>query len=227
MKTGQKILIGALIGGTIMFGATTYLKFFRNRKAKKMSKTPSVNSHSEIKVGKSLVLTPDSEFSKYDLIVVYGGMHFATPAWMKKQIPDSILNRNIVVIVPYNDPWSRTIGTIKKATEGKNIGRTSLLGYSGGGYMVLDVMQHLTPSFIGLIDPSIHMRQLQFPVTKNFRMLWGSPGMIDIFEDNGQRYTKMEKKIKDAGGVSQRSSDSNHGNYPKAFFRLYEKELNA
>jgi hypothetical protein len=76
-------------------------------------------------------------------IIIWGGMHYATPKWMNQQIPEWMWGQYEIYIVPYGTPLSQ----IKKDIDPKT---TGLIGFSAGG---LDVLKNYSKdyAFIGLI----------------------------------------------------------------------------
>lgn len=107
----------------------------------------------KIQVPKYVVTTPNSNVSN-NMAIVFGGMHYATPEWMEKQVPDIYKSNKVFLFV---DSW-RTKTTLKEALlyKSKNLpgfNITSVSGFSLGGYETWGAIAN-NYDFIGLMDPS-------------------------------------------------------------------------
>ena len=56
--------------------------------------------------GDSIITIPHTNFPKNDVVIVYGGLHYATPRWMYEQLSNStakeLMYTSIFIFVPYN-----------------------------------------------------------------------------------------------------------------------------
>ena len=95
------------------------------------------------------------------------------------------------------------------------------MGFSAGG---LQVQSNYSPSWkiAGLIDPSTKTQYLELPFSDNVKMIYNNSNWTGSLAGIGTVQTKLEQKIKNKGGYSEKVSIS-HENIPKYFF---EKFLN-
>lgn len=176
----------------------------------------------------SIVTVPDTEFKKYDVVVVYGGLHYATPKWMLEQVSKNtpeLLFSNIFVFVPYSVSLETTESIIRKALAGKQAKAYSLIGFSKGGENVVLSKNYRKWRFVGLIDPSIGWNYVNRSWGKETHFTYGSKEMMDIYEKNGGRYSKLKAIVKKGGGHAEKSV-TNHKTAPANFFTQFRKKIN-
>ena len=66
---------------------------------KKKAKRVFHQSFKKIEDGNSIITIPDTSFNHPDILIIYGGLHYATPKWMYDQVfsvAPSLLYGNIV-----------------------------------------------------------------------------------------------------------------------------------
>jgi len=221
MKAGTKVILtSALIIGAVIGGHLLWRKWLKKRITHQ-----SFQKETE---GNSIVTIPDTSFKKYDVIIVYGGLTYATPAWMYHQVHSSvpsILYGNIVIFVPWSASTSYVNSLVHKYTEGKDVGAMSMIGFSKGGEPVVDRQSDREWRFIGLIDPAIGWGAEKKNWGKETVFVYGSAPMMEIYESNGRRYSKLAEAVKKGGGTAK-NSVSTHSNSPKEFFEQYKFRIN-
>jgi len=219
-KNSKGILIATGIATLIV--VTTLIIF---RSTRKIIKT---RSFSQRKLNAAITTIPDTKFNKYDIIIVFGGLHYATPNWMltqmNKQTPDLLLS-NIVIFLPYSYSQAQTMDTIAKSSEGRKINSMSIIGFSKGGENVVNLKNTRRWRFVGLIDPAIGWNFDSKTWGKETRMTYGSSAMMKIYESNGSRYTNLSNLIHKGGGKSERTV-TDHKLAPEQFFKRFEKQIN-
>jgi len=159
-----------------------------------------------------------------NLIIIYGGINYATPDFMYKQLNKSIIDNNLIFIVPFNYNFNRLNIEIKKFTDKNNINikKTSIIGFSAGGHIVQQ-NYNKNFNFVGLIDPSTSPNYLNQNFSNNVYM---------IFNDNGwggypvikNTLPLLNDKINLAGGKSEKILKG-HSEIPAIFFNKYENNL--
>ena len=162
---------------------------------------------------------PNTELDKYDVLILFGGINYATPQWMEDNTPDTIKEKYLVYYLPWNYAINHKDSLL--AVLDKLPARSfSFAGFSAGGKSVFKVMDHYTSSgvlansingsrinkFI-LIDPSIYRDLVDSLDYRNTVMTYGSSGMIGLY---GDIYPTLDENIKKAGGEAEKQSKSHN-----------------
>jgi muramidase (phage lysozyme) len=102
-----------------------------------------------------------------------------------------------------------------------------IMGYSAGGYSVFNNYDKKY-KFVALIDPSLSSvsNTENRKYSKNVAMIWGSNGMMGI-SNWATRYPKVDNKIKDDGGFSQKINKLNHSKAIQIWFSKYGNKIVA
>jgi len=149
--------------------------------------------------------------------VVFGGIGYATPQWMKSQWVSAGLSTNNVIFLPYSST------ELSKLKKNNNI--TKILGFSAGGYDVWDeiISNSGQYTFIGLIDPSISQSTFEKykdgGLPSKVKSLSNSANWTGENASVGVRLKKLEKK-----GVLTKTNSS-HEKIPLEFFKKYKTNL--
>jgi hypothetical protein len=143
-------------------------------------------------------------------IIIWGGMYYATPEWMSKQIPKCMWSEYEIYIVPYGTPLS----SVKKDIDPKT---TGLIGFSAGG---LDVLKNYNKNyaFIGLIDPSTKQIHSKIDYGSNTFMVYNNKNWGSI----NPSLKKVSDQINNTGGKST-LVNLGHSSIPKYFFERHFK----
>ena len=141
-------------------------------------------------------------------IIVWGGMHYATPKWMNEQIPEWMWGEYEIFIAPYGTPLNK----IKTDIDPKT---TALIGFSAGG---LDVLNNYKKdyAFVGLIDPSTRDRHAFVEYGPNTFMIYDISNWGDI---NKNLDNVAAQVIKTGGKVVE--LNMNHRDMPRYFFETH------
>lgn len=140
-------------------------------------------------------------------LIIWGGMHYANPQWMDKQIPEWMWSRYEIIIYPYSTPL----------TMDYNPKTTGLIGFSAGG---LDVLKNYKKdyAFIGLIDPSTREKFVNIEYGPNTYMMYNQKN----WGTSNKFMTAVANKIKSWGGTAV-SLPMKHKDIPAHFFKTYFK----
>ena len=140
-------------------------------------------------------------------LIVWCGMHYADPSWMKKQIPDWMWGRYEIHIVSYRSP-------MPVITNPKT---TGLIGFSAGG---LDVLKHYNKdyAFVGLIDPSTHVGFTDDVYGPNTVMIYNTAN----WGGSNKSMKTVADQINKTGGTAV-SLSMGHKYMPSYFFKMYFK----
>ena len=159
--------------------------------------------------------------AKYDLVIIFGGMYYATPEWMFSQIPTDGLYKNIVVIAPYTMSFDKAKSIYEPALKDYKLKSTSVMGFSAGG---LQVQANYSPTWktAGLIDPSTKSQYLELPFSDNVKMIYNNANWTGNLAGIGTVQTQLEPKIKNKGGYAEKVSIA-HEKIPKYFFEKFLK----
>lgn len=221
----RNILIGS---GIVALGVTVYLLFRKFGKTKSSSDMqPKINDNHRNDLSNGIIVSiPSTKYGKYDVLIIWGGISYATPDWIYSQIPKDILYRYIVVIAPYNVKLSTVESVYKPFLESNHynentINTVSLLGFSAGA---LQVQENYSPKYkmVGLIDPSTKSNYVNIPFSKNTFIVFndknwtGSEGLVAI----GKTLPLLGDSISRSGGVSERLN-MKHADIPKYFFNKF------
>lgn len=211
------IIISAIIGGVIGL-------YFLLKKPK--LKKRLANSYTKSTEGDFIITIPDSNDKEFDVVYIFGGMAYATPSWMFKQVPKDIFLSNVVIFAPYTSNFGTAKIKLQQILSKRGIKTisNSLLGFSAGA---LDVLYNFSKNykFIGLIDPSNKEELIDLDFGKNTFMVynqsnWGSYRRIQ--RDMGT----MAKNIRNKGGIAE-SVDLSHEDIPAYFFEKYGRYLTS
>lgn len=164
---------------------------------------------------KDLIITVPNNFNKEPFAIVFGGIKYATPSWMKKQVSNELLKSKPFVFVP----WNQSIGYIKDSI--RNIKISSVSGFSKGGLMAYPALSD-GYSFVGLIDPSIEGNYTKVSIPQN-------PNAVLIYE-KGRTWGKKGldyaiSQLQKSGNKEIYPVVASHENIPKLFFQRFGNRL--
>lgn len=148
--------------------------------------------------------------------VVFGGIGYATPTWMKSQWESAGLPTNNVIFLPYD---SSDYSKIKKNNK-----ITKIVGFSAGGADVWDeiISNSGQYSFMGLIDPSTSFAAYDKYING------GLPSNVKSLSnhENWDDYPKIQKILKDLEKNKVLThTNLSHEKIPLEFFKKYKSNL--
>ena len=159
------------------------------------------------------VIISEPPFPTHDnsVCVVFGGINYATPEWMMKQVPKELLDKKTFAFAPYTS----NIQSVEEQLQGKQI--KSVVGFSAGGHKVWPLCGKY--EFVGLIDPSTKESYVKNYFINDKRVVmmfnpknWGGK-LVDI--------GKMQVKAKQIMGGNAIRVDMGHSQIPSAFFKRF------
>jgi len=211
-----------LIAGTFVLTCFIFV-YLKNKKNKKpMIKNIDFKMGNNItKIDNLIFSMPVTKFTDYSVIIVFGGINYATPTWMLNQVPKELLSKAIFVFAPYTMSYDSVSQKINDfITKNKLLVKdTSVLGFSAGALNVQKI-NNKAFKLVGLIDPSTRSEYLNLPFTNNAKIVyndsnWGSlPKIKSILP-------KLADTIKSSGGDSEKVTLS-HDKIPTYFFNKYK-----
>ena len=167
---------------------------------------------------KELIRKILNEQTSNTVLVVFGGIQYATAKFMLSQIPNTIKNNRIIIAKEYNSDITEVIDELNEI----EYARLEVTGFSAGGYNVFKLAKKVDIDFLGLIDPAVPTDWSLdgFPSGDNSILFfnndnWGGP-YIDIKE----RQIKLAKEMEDKG-MKVVEEDLNHAYFPTKFFEEY------
>ena len=183
-------------------------------------------SYRKFNIGGSIVTVPDTGGARFNVVVIYGGQHYANRSWMQKQTPAEIMNRVICVFTEYTVAYTTVIQQLgpfltANKLQATGVAGASIMGFSAGGYPTLDAYTS-THKFIGLMDPSFREAHLTRTYSTNVAMLGGSSDQVATFGE--ERFKKLEAAILKGGGFSERLK-LDHSQFPRVFMQRFKSRL--
>jgi hypothetical protein len=211
-KDKESIVITGVI---VVLGFIILKRFFK-------SEPTVIKSNTKKTLSDGVILSlPDTKYTKYNLVIIFGGMYYANPEWMFSQIPTDGLYKNIVVIAPYTMSFDKAKSIYEPALKDYKLKSTSVMGFSAGG---LQVQANYSPSWkmAGLIDPSTKSQYLELPFSDNVKMIYNNANWTGNLAGIGTVQTQLDPKIKNKGGYAEKVSTA-HEKIPKYFFEKFLK----
>lgn len=170
-----------------------------------------------------IVSTPNNNTS-FDVLIVFGGISYANPEWMYKQLPREVLLNNLVFIAPYTEALSSVKDKVASYMDENGFKEVSLslVGFSAGGLNIQSGYS-INLKFFGLIDPSTKSEYAKINYGKNAHMVynndnWGAYPNIKSLQP------KIAKNIENGGGMTEEVKMA-HADIPKYFFSSHSKYL--
>lgn len=143
-------------------------------------------------------------------IIIWGGMYYATPEWISKQIPEWMWSRYEIYIAPY--------GTKLSSIANVNPKTTALIGFSAGGMDVLKNYSHEYALCV-LLDPSTRSKYALLEYGPNTLMFYNAANWGSM----NKNLTAVANRINETGGNAV-SLDLQHADIPKYFFDHFKSD---
>ena len=205
----------------IIIGAVAYIT--RTKKGGKMTEDFKLGNTTS-KDGDLIFSMPITKFKEYIVVIVFGGISYATPSWIMNEVPKELLSKAIFVFAPYTMAYSSVSEKIKDFVSKNKIDvkDTSVIGFSAGA---LNVQKGYNNSFkfIGLIDPSTRAEYVGLPFTNNAKMVYN--------DDNWGGYPKIKESLpKLSEAVNKANGEAEkvalgHAKIPAYFFNKYKNKI--
>ena len=197
----------AIIGGSILIvGAMMY--FFLRPKGSEVKK-----------VGELIISKPKGKM-KQKVIIIWGGISYATPDWVLEQIPLKVKNNYLLVIAPYTMSLDSINSTILPyfSNNNINISQYSLAGFSAGAKKVLGAYSENYDK-VGLIDPSTNSTLSKQNFGNNVIMTY-NPKNWGSYPNIKKAFPILANNILKGGGKVE-NKDMKHKNFVKYYFEKY------
>ncbi len=136
-------------------------------------------------------------------IIIWCGMHYATPQWMHKQIPESMWSHFEIFIYKYG----------QQSVVEHNPSTTALIGFSAGG---LDVFRHYSKDYalVVLLDPTTRPEFERIDFGSNVVMIYNSSN----WGGTNKSLTKVAERIR-ASDNDVQSVKLGHSEIPSYYFK--------
>ena len=149
------------------------------------------------------------------ILVVFGGIDYATPEWMESQIPTQISENRIIILKPYNSDVEEVI----KELSDLDYSRLEVVGFSAGGRNVFKLAKKIKIDLLGLIDPTVPRSwSLEgFPPTS---ILFFNNDNWGYYPDIKERQLELKESMVEEGMIVV-EEELNHKDFPQVFFTNY------
>jgi|688.fasta_scaffold297072_2 hypothetical protein len=176
-------------------------------------KTTNTNANTKNR-GRFIISEPNNATDK-TVAVVFGGISYATPAWMKSQVPKELLNKKTFVFAPHTS----SIDEVQKAIGNKKI--TSVMGFSAGGHKVWPLAGQY--NFVGLIDPSTKISYIDaYPINnKSVVMMFNNSNWTNGYPHIAEAQKSAAKLM----GSNAIKTSSGHASIPAEFFGKFINKI--
>lgn len=218
------LVIGLIVGIVIYAQARKKSRLSSDTNIEQEGEKIIVPDNKKTTLSNSIIVSiPAGNFNSYDVNIIFGGISYANPEWMYKQIPKNILYRDIVVVAPYSTNLSKVESVYKSFLENKGysnkIKDVSIMGFSAGGPPVFNSYSQKY-KLVGLIDPSTRESYKDFPYTNNTVMVYNERNWGSQYDSIKKAMPIVADSINKKGGVGERVNLS-HDKIPKYFFEKY------
>ena len=214
-----------IIGGAIALAIVGIIVYkTRPRKKDSTMEEDFKLGNTTSKEGDLIFSMPISKFKEYPIVIVFGGISFATPTWIMNEVPKELLSKAIFVFAPYTMSYD-TVSLKLNDFIAKNkllIKDISVIGFSAGG---LNVQKAYNKNFkfIGLIDPSTRAENVKKDYGDNVKMVyndanWGGYPQIKSVLPN------LADAINKLGGDAEKVN-LQHSKIPSYFFNKYKDDI--
>ena len=163
------------------------------------------------------VLLVESEMSKNNVLLVFGGINYATPEWMESQIPLEIIDNNTMLIKAYNTNIEEVIDELNELEYNS----LQVVGFSAGGRNVFKIAKIKKPDFIGLIDPTVPKNWSLEGFPTNSTLFFNSNNW-DSYPEIKERQLELKQEMLNSG-MTVVEEELSHKIFPKEFFNIYIK----
>tara|TARA_R110000744_G_C18954789_1_gene516123 strand:+ start:18 stop:521 length:504 start_codon:yes stop_codon:yes gene_type:complete len=149
-------------------------------------------------------------------LVVFGGINYATPEWMKSQMPKDMVNDNTII-----KSFDTNIDEVIDELNELEYNKLQVVGFSAGGRNVFKLAKVKKTDFIGLIDPTVP-RSWTLEGFPNNSILFFNSNNWNSYPDIKERQKDLASNMKEKfGDESVEKTDLNHKSIPKEFFETY------
>ena len=164
---------------------------------------------------KKLIKTLLREQRHQSVLLVFGGLHYATPEWMYQQIPAHIKESKTVITKSYDSNIPQVIDELNKI----DYNNLEVVGFSAGGLNVFKLAPKIEIDLLVLLDPTVPKNWSLDGFPSNSILFFNS----DTWEDLPtiqERQRDLKEAMIDKGMIVEKT-DLIHKDFPKIFFETY------
>ena len=166
-----------------------------------------------------VIISQPSKWFKSDVVLLFGGLNYATPEWMLGQLPDTLLKKYTFVIVPHKTSVSRAQELYKEyLNRGLKDKNTIIVGFSAGAKPVQEAYSSKF-KLVGLIDPSTNSTLANKEYSSNTILSYNSSNWSSLPAIKSV-LPILKQKVLEGGGIAEDISLS-HKEFVKYFFKKY------
>lgn len=155
------------------------------------------------------------EQTMHTVLVVFGGINYATPEWMDSQIPTHVIDNRTVIIKSYNTDVEEVIEELNEL----NYDNLEVVGFSAGGRNVFKLAKKIRIDLLGLVDPTVP-RSWSLEGFPSNSILFFNNDNWNYYPDIKERQIELKEVMLD-NGMMVVEEELNHKDFPKVFFEEY------
>lgn len=178
---------------------------------------PGYNTHTN---GNAIVTIPNGATGTLPILVIVGGISYATKEWMKSQVPEHYFSNYILSFSNHGTFYTSAVKPAIEAamtTDGVSGTYKALLGFSAGGNRIEAAKNDEAWSLLGMIDPTV-VNGVTYPCP--IYMIWNL--WYDNTLANDPRSLLHNRVVNgEVQGSSVRDTKVGHAGMPKKWFELY------
>ena len=227
----QKSIFNGWSDGKIDAGGTTWQRLSssaavnpNNGGGNSGTPTAAGSKRSLLAKGQLIFHVPSTEGS-YPLLIVFGGVAWATPTYMEGAMPKNYFSQAIIVFAPLEYGAASAEAAVNQQLanmKGYTIANKSVFGFSGGARSVKKSSMS-SYKVVGFIDPEVvggdENRGYGSNVIFSYnRANWGIPVVLAAFPH-------VETAVKKAGGTIDKPAGVSHKAYPAYFFNTFKGKI--
>lgn len=183
--------------------------------------------------GDLLLSLPNTLQAKLPLVLIFGGMYYATPEYMMDNTPEEFFQKAVLVFAPCRNVGGKGFDVTRTQYEkfldkkGISITNLSVCGFSGGGSDALEAVDDKLV-FIGLIDPNPLVPQRTSELPRQVVLSFNKANWTDVpFDEKTTTHEAFDRLSAWARkkGVRIEENKVKHEWFPKYFLYKYRKKL--
>jgi len=148
------------------------------------------------------------------VLVVFGGINYATPEWMESQMPTDMINDNTII-----KSFDTNIDEVINELNELEYNNLQVVGFSAGGRNVFKLAKEKNPDFIGLIDPTVP-RSWSLKGFPTNSILFFNNNNWNSYPDIKERQLELKEEMLN-NGMSVIEEELSHKGFPNKFFENY------
>ena len=150
------------------------------------------------------------------VLVVFGGIGYATPEWMESQMPTHMISDNTII-----KSFDTNIDEVIDELNELEYNNLQVIGFSAGGRNVFKLAKTKNLDFIGLIDPTVP-RSWSLEGFPTNSILFFNNNNWNSYPDIKERQLELKEEMLN-NGMSVIEEELSHKDFPNKFFNNYMK----